>query len=453
MLIPVLVSFAILAVIVSIILVIVTGSKSPKSREKLASTVQRKGKSTVVREYEKRLAHDPHNVNALEALGEVHYNDGNWEKVWSIYRTLYDISTAHVEINLAKTTSRLGVAAYNLGKNDDAINYLLVSTRKDSEVFDTTYYLGKAFEAKGTYDKAIICYKKSKLLSPDSNLANQALATCLFKAQKYKDSLPYLKKVLEEQPDNKEILYDMAIAMTESGYVDRALKVFVHLRTDPVYGAQCCLEAGKIHEYQKNFQAAVQDYEIGMKLENVPQKISVQILYRCAIAYIGLNNIPKALLLLRQIQNVHGHYKDVDNLVARYKELNQNQNLQVYLMSGTSDFVALCRKFIAVFFKDTFVKIEDVAIGSECVEIICFADSGKWESKVMFRFYRTQTIIGDIFIREFHSKIRDAKCDSGYCVTMGSFSESAHKYTDGRPIDLIEKEELVKKLKQINMYN
>ncbi len=454
MLIPVLVSIAIVAVIVSIVLVIATGSKTaPKSREKLAATVQKKGKSAVIRDYEKKIAHDPHNVVALEGLGEVYYSDSNWEKVWSIYRTLYDLSTAHIEINVAKTTSRLGVATYNLGKIDEAINYLMVSTRKDSEVFDTTFYLGKSFEAKGNLEKAIICYKKSRLLSPESILVSQALASCLFKGQKYKECLPFLKRVLEEQPDNKEVLYQMAISMAESGYADRALKVFVHLRTDPNFGAQCCLEAGKIHEHQKNFQAAVQDYEIGMKLNNVPEKISVQILYRCALAYIGLNNIPKALIHLRQIQNIHGHYKDVDTLVARYKELNQNQNLQIYLMSGTSDFVALCRKFIATFFKDSFVKIEDVAIGSECVEIICFANNSKWESRVIFRFYRTQTVIGDIFIREFHSKIRDAKCDSGYCVTMGTFSDSAHKYTEGRPIDLIEKDQLTKILKQINMYS
>jgi hypothetical protein len=35
---------------------------------------------------------------------------------------------------------------------------------------------------------------------------------------------------------------------------------------------------------------------------------------------------------------------------------------------------------------------------------------------------------------------------------MGSFSDSAHKYTEGRPIDLIEKEQLTKLLKKINLF-
>ena len=453
MLITALITIAIIAAIVTIVLIVSTSGKKDKKSTKTNTNIQRKGKSSVIKEYEKKLVHDPHNVPALEALGDIYYDSGEWEKVWGVYKTLYEISTAHIEINMAKSTGRLGIAAFNLGKYDDAISYLLSSSRKDSENFDVNYHLGRSFFEKGAYDKAIICYKKCRLLSPESNLINEALAMCLFKVQKYKESLPFLKKVLEDQPDNKEVLYNMAIAMAESGYRDRALKVFIHLRPDPVFGAQSCLEAGKMHEYMKDFTAAVQDYEIGMKLENVPDKIAVQILYRCAVAYLGLNNIPRALTLLKRIQATHAGYRDVDTLVVRYQELNQNRNFQAYLMTGTSDFVVLCRNIISVFFKDAFVKIEDVAIAAENVEIICFVSSNKWQSKVMFRFYRSQTIIGDIYIREFHTKIRDTKCDNGYCVTLGTFSDSAHKYTEGRPIDLIEKDELSKILKKISLNN
>ena len=166
-----------------------------------------------------------------------------------------------------------------------------------------------------------------------------------------------------------------------------------------------------------------------------------------------MNDISKCLTYLRQIQAAKPQYKDVDALVARYAELNQNKNLQTYLMSGTSDFIALCRKFIAVYYKDSFVKVEDVQVASESVEIICEIETPKWEARQMFRFYRTQNVIGDINVRDFHSKIRDAKCDNGVCISMGGFSESAHKYIDGRPVDLIEKDELVKILKKINMFS
>ena len=453
MLISVLIAVTVAVVLITIILLL-NGAKrkvSSTKSERIANSVQKKGQSAVIKEYEKRLAHDPHNVEALNALGDVYYNDQNWEKVLQIYKTLYDISSVHTEIIIADVTRRWGIAAFFLQKYDDAINVLMLSVKKAPDSYETNYYLGCAFLEKQVYDKAAYCLKKCKIIAPENPDVNKHLGFCLFKSQKYRDSLPYLKKALDIEPENKELLFDMAVAMSESGMGDKALKVFVHLRPDPVFGAQSCLEAGKMHERTKDFQAAITDYEIAGKLEKVPEQIALQIKYRCANCYIASNNIPKGLVLLKQIQTMHPGYKDVDSLVARYQELNQNQNLQVYLMSGTSDFVALCRKFITVFFKNAFVKIEDVSVAAESIEIICDVESNKWEAKNIFRFYRTQTVIGDIYVREFHAKMRDARCDNGYCVTMGTFSESAHQYTDGRPIDLIEKDALCTTLKKINM--
>lgn len=449
---------AIVGVALIVVIILIAGARKgkggdAKSGSKAEHSISKKGKGGVIKEMEKRLAHNPHDVDALQTLGDIYYNDANWEKVNSIYKTLFDISTVHLEVKSDIAAQRMGIACFQLDRIDEAINMLMLSAKKNTELFETHFYLGRAFYKKNIYDKAFICFKKCKQLAPDNNEVNQYIGMSLFKAGKFRDSLPFLKKVLDESPDNKEVLYDMAVAMSECAMGDKALKLFMHLRLDPQFGPQSCLEAGKLHEKAKAVQDAIQDYEIAMKLENLPEPVAVQILYKCAQCYIQQNNITKGLALLKQLQNLHQGYKDVDALVARYSELNQNQNLQTYLLSGTSDFVALCRKFVATYYKDSFVKVEDVNVASESVEIICDIESNKWENKQLMRFYRTQAPIGDIYIRDFHSKMRDSKCDSGFVATMGTFSESAHKYTEGRPIDLIEKDKLCSILKKINMFN
>ena len=446
-----------IAVIIALLLVsIMVAVKSMKRKDEktdVSQKIQRKGKSAILREAEKKLAHDPHNVSALEMIGDISYSEKNWEKVHSVYKTLFDISAAHPEVDLVKSTLRMGIASYYLEKYEDAASTLMYCIKKAPDNFDVNMYLGKTLVKLNTFDKAIYCFKKAKVIQPENNEVNELLGTSLFKYQKYRDCLPFLKRVLDENPSNKEILFDMAVAMTECGMGDKALKVFSHLRPDPNYGAQSCLEAGKMHERVKDFTSAVKDYEIALKLQNVPEQILLQIKYRLANTYIAMNDIAKALSYLRQIQLAKPQYKDVDALVARYSELNQNKNLQTYLLSGTSDFVALCRKFISAYYKDALIKVEDVQVASESVEIICEVETPKWEARQIFRFYRTQNVIGDINVRDFHGKLRDAKCDTGVCITMGSFSESAHKYTEGRPIDLIEKDALTKILKKINMFN
>lgn len=450
MIIPILIAVIVGAALILFLMFLRSNNSSEKSSNTV-KTIQKKGKSAIVKELEKKLSHDSHNIPALKALGAIYFDEGNWEKTFTIYKNLYDLSVAHTEISVAKTTQRMGIAAFNLGKIDDCLNSLMISMQKDSGEFDTNYYCGKAFYAKGTYDKALICFKKAKLIHPEATDLNEQVGLCLYKLQKYKESLTYLKSAIDEKPGNKELLFYLAVAMSECSLYDKALKLFIHLRPDPEFGVQACLEAGKLHERLKNYSEAIQDYEIGMKLQNVPEQISLQIKYKCANCLIATNDINGGLNLLKRIQAVHAGYKDVDSLVARYQDLTKNKNLQIYMLAGTSDFVVLCRKFISSYYKDTFVKIEDVSVASENVEIICSVEGKRWESKEMFRFYRNSTVIGDIYVRDFHSKMRDLKCDSGLCVTMGSFSESAHKYTEGRPIDLLEKDELCSILNKINI--
>lgn len=446
-----------IAVIVAAVLVVfLMMSKIVAQKHKnsnLIEKVHKKGKSALVKEAEKKLAKDPHNVQVLENIGEVYFQDKDWEKVWGVYKTLYDISPAHIEINVAKCTLRMGLAAFYQNRIDDAINALLFSIKKEPDNFEGNLVLGKSFLQKDIFDKAVYCLKKAKSLMPENNEVNGLLGKCLFKMQKYRESLQFIKMALDESPDNKELLYDMAVAMSECGLSDKALKIFIHLRPDPEFGPLSCLEAGKMHDRAKDYSNAVKDYEIALRHQNVNDQLAIQIKYRLGNTLIAMNNISQGLVYLKQVQMMKSGYKDTDTLVSRYAELNQNRNLQTYLLSGTSDFVALCRKLIVIFFKGNFVKIEDIQVNSEYVEIVCDAENVKWESTQIFRFYRTQNVIGDLNIREFHGKIRDSKCDNGICVTVGSFSESCHRFVEGRPITLVEKDELTKLLKRITTMN
>ena len=446
-----------IAVIVAAVLVVfLMMSKIVAQKHKNSSLIEKvhkKGNSALVKEAEKKLVKDPHNIPALETIGEIYYQDKNWEKVWGVYKTLYDLSAAHIEIDVAKSTLRMGLSAFYQNRIEDAVNVLMVTIKKDPDNFEANLVLGKVLLQKNIIDKAAYCLKKAKTLMPENNEVNALLGKCLFKMQKYRESLQFIKQALEESPDNKELLYDMAVAMSECGLSEKALKVFIHLRPDPEFGPLSCLEAGKMHERVKDFQNAIKDYEIALRHQNMNEQLAIQIKYRLGNTYIAMNNISQGLVYLKQVQMMKAGYKDTDSLVSRYAELNQNKNLQIYLLSGTSDFVALCRKLISVFFKESFVKIEDIQVTSGFVEIVCNAENVKWESKQIFRFYRTQNIIGDLYIREFHGKIRDTKCDNGVCVTVGSFSESAHRFVEGRPLTLVEKDELTKMLKKITAMN
>ena len=446
-LIPVVVAGFCIAVFAAL-LTLVMGRKGGKKKGDEA-----KNSAKLVRDATKKLKQDPHNASALTELSDYYFRAHNWEKAFPLYNTLFDIVKIHPEVDEFTISLRQGICAIKLNKVPESFRGLSTAYRLRPDDYEVCYNLGMACYLNNDYNKAVPCLRKALAINPDAGDVYGPLGSALYKSGKFKESLRFLRKSLDDHPDSKEILYNLADAMFESGLGDKAMKVFMHLRPDPKFGAPSCLTAGKIHMNNRMFDKAVQDFEIGVKLENTPLETAVELRYQLSSAYIAMNNIGKGLENLKQIQSMLPNYKDVPALIARYQELNQNSNLQIYLSSGTSDFVALCRKIVIASFPGSFVKVLDIAVTPEGAEILCNVEASKWEDMELFRFYRTTGSTGELFIRDFHARVRDTKADRGICFTAGAFSEEAHHYIEGRPIDLVEKEQLIKLLKKVDSIN
>lgn len=444
---------AVIAAAALFILLTTISSKKSRGIDKAGKQPRGKNNSAIIRDASKRLAHDPNNIQALEALGGIYFEKTDFEKALPLYQRLCELQHVHPTIDEKTVNLRYGICAFNMQKYDDAVRGLSTVLKSDPKDFEANFYIGKVMYEKKDYDKAILCLKRAASINPENTEVIEELSYSLFYAKKYRESLPYLKKCVELNPENKEALFYLASGMDESGMGDKALKIFMHLRPNPEFGAKSCVAAGAIHDKMNKPDLAIQDYEIALKLENVDQETKLIIYYKLAHTLLSQHNIGKALSYLKQIQSITPNYRDVSALISRYQELNQNSNLQAYLMSGTSDFVALCRKFVAGYYPGAFIKIEDISVAAESIEVLCEVEASKWTDTELFRFFRSTGAIGELYVRDLHSKIRDIKCDKAFCVTAGSFTEEAKKYVEGRPIDLIEKNKLVQVLKKIDVSN
>ncbi len=410
----------------------------------------KKSRQTIIKEAEKRLMNDPHNVGALEDLSEVYYREQNWEKALPYLETLMNISAAHSEINLAEVSLRHAICCIKLNKPQDAYRGLIIARKENPESFDVNYYMGQAYLMGKEPEKAIPFLKKAIVLNHDIVEPYKDIGQAFYEMHRYKEALPYLKRTLDTTPESKELMYEIADCMSETGSVDKALKIFIHLRPDPQFGAKSCLAAGTIHQNLNQIENAIQDFEIGIKHVSAPSELLTNIRYRLAACFLKINDITQGLKTLKEISVVNPNYKDVNQLIQRYQELNQNKNLQTYLIGGNSDFVSLCRKIVLTYYKKSRVKIVNIVVMNEFTEVLTEIDTDKWQDSVIFRFYRTTGTIGELFIRDFHSKLKEVKAGKGICFTAGSYSEEARKYIDGRPIDLIEKSDLVRILSKLD---
>ncbi|MBP5251289.1 MAG: tetratricopeptide repeat protein [Treponema sp.] len=410
-----------------------------------------KSQNQIIRAANKRLAKDPHDPAGLIPMSNVYFLRQLWEKALPMYKDLSKMAPDNSSIDPFEVNLRAGICCIRMENFQESLAYLSAAYNIDSHSYEVNFNLGYSCFKLQQYEKAIPCFKKALVSKSDAEGVYILLGQCYYNTHKYRDSLPCFKKALDEDPQNKEALFDMADAMTQEGHGDKAIKVFMHLRPDPVYGAKSCLEAGLFHKKINDIESAIQDFEIGLKHENADPDVLLEIKYHLASCHFARNQISKGLVLLKVIRNVNSNYKDVNALINRYQELSQNSNLQIYLSAGSSDFVTLCRKFIAAKYKNAHVKIQDINVGPVFTDILAEISTLKWDNVDIFRFFRTSGTTGEIYVRDFHGHMQDIKADRGYCITAGTFSEDCHKYTESRPIDLIEKMELIKVLKVISI--
>jgi tetratricopeptide (TPR) repeat protein len=401
-----------------------------------------KGRDAVIKAATKRLDQNPRDSEALSSLGDLYFREEVWDKAYKNYGALIELGSAQ-GVDEFEANLRYAVSAQKMGLADEAYKGYSAARTFKQDNFEVNYNLGLLEFQKKNYEKAIQLLNQAKLQDPEHAPTLRTLGHAYFRMKKNKEAMTYIRKAIDLAPDDKESMYTLAECYYEAKQVDQAQRIFAHLRADPVMGAEACLISGTINADTRQYEKAIQDFSLGLRHENIKPEVRTDLRYRLAVCYLKQNDIGKALGYLREIQLENPNYKDVAPLIGRYQELNANKNLQIFLMAPSGDFVALCRKIVMSYFQRAKIKITNITVNkNEWADILAEVDTPKWSDVIMFRFIRSQGAIGELIVRDFHSHLKEVKAGKGICITVGSFTEEAKRYTEARLIDLIEKDKL-----------
>jgi tetratricopeptide (TPR) repeat protein len=450
-LLPVVVIIVIILVFAVVLSVLMSAKKGEVPSVGGKKRLQGKDRAQMLKEANRRLASNPKDLGALTAMGAVAWDDQDWERAFKAYEVVVEAGAGNPEVNEFEANERYGIAALKLGRPEDAYRGLMVARSFKQDDFEVDYNLGVLEYQRKAYEKAVALLKQAVNAQPEHAAALRYLGNAYFKVKAYKEALVSLRKAIDLEPDDKESLFAAAECYYELGNLDQALKIFSHLRADPSLGPSASLFAGTVHLNQRQYDRAVADFEIGLKHQNTKPETVAELKYRLAAAALKMQDIGKAVGLLNEIQSVYPNFKDVPSLLVKYKELNSNRNLQIFLLGSTSDFVTLCRKVALLYFPKAKVKITDISVqGNDWADILAEIETSKWSDLILFRFIRSQGTVGELSVRDFHARVKDLKAGKGYCITAGIFSEEAKRFVEARLIDLIEKQVLMQTLNSID---
>ncbi|MEI6873902.1 MAG: tetratricopeptide repeat protein [Spirochaetota bacterium] len=433
------------------ILIFAATSRKGDPKAKTSKKGKQRDRAQVIKEATRRLASNPKDVEALASVGDLAWLDQDWEKAYKYYGELVECGTGNPDVDEFSANARYGMAALRLNRLDEAYRGLAIARTIKQDDFDVNFNLGFLEYQKKQYERCVALLKQAVSQNPEHSLALRYLGHSYFKVKSYKEALACLRHAVDLAPDDKESLFAMAEAHYELGALDNALKIFSHLRTDPVLGPQASLFSGTVHLNQHLTDRAIQDFEIGLKHPEAKVETTMELKYRLSAAYLKAQEIGKAVALLSEIQSVYPNYKDVPGLLAKYRELNSNRNLKLYLLGSTSEFVTLCRKITLMFFPRAKVKIIDISVNkNDWADVLAEVETSKWSDVVMFRYIRASGMMGELVVRDFHARVKEVKAGKGFCISAGTYTDEAKKFVEARLLDLIEKGTLTTLLNTID---
>jgi tetratricopeptide (TPR) repeat protein len=446
---PVLViAFISISAVVAISIGLKTSSDKKKKTASRSDVIDRE---TIMKEANRRLASNPKDPVALESLAGLYYKEGEYKKAMRTYQLLLDQAGTSPEMNEGELNLRYGLSAMHCEAWSEAYKGLMIAKSRNPEGFEVNSNLGRLEFMRKNYDKTVGYLKRVLRVQPDHPDSLKFLGQSLYRLKRYSEAVPYLKQAVAARPEDKESLYALARCQYEIPQLDMAQKIFRHLRTDPKWGPNASLYSGTIFAKKREWDEAVTDYQIGLRHENVSGELQLELKYRLAEAFNQTQRIDRALALLNEIYEANPSYKDVAVQIKRYRELNSNKNLQVYLLAPTNEFIALCRKLTQVVFPKARIKVNDMNVQkNEYVDILTEVKTHKWEDIVLFRFMRTEGQVGELFVRDLYAHSKELHAGRGFCFTGGTFTSEAVRFVEARLIDLIDKPALMKILKSID---
>jgi tetratricopeptide (TPR) repeat protein len=410
-----------------------------------AATVDTKARAAA-----RRIAQNPRDARALLALAEAAYKAGDWEASRQKYRALLDLSAAEPDLDETEISLRHGMAAFRAGALDEAKKSLEYARTKREFTFEPSFSLGCLEARRGNLEKAAGYFNRAHQADPDNLAATKQLGESLFALGHYHDSIPLLSRAFEQLPDDRALLFRIGRAYAETDKADEAARIFSRLRTDPALGPRAALLSAQYQVEKRQYDRAIEDIGIGLRHPGADRKTVLELKYRLGGAWLRKGDIGKALVSWKEIAETESSYRDVPELLARYREIGSNSRLRAYLMSPVSEFVTLCRRLVAQVYPRSRVKIVSVSIRqSEFLDIAAEVDAGSWKDTVLFRFVRASGVIGEPPLRDMYARTRDLKAGRGVCIAPGSYSPGAKAFVEGRVLELLDKQGLLKLLARV----
>ena len=315
------------------------------------------------------------------------------------------------------------------------------------------YYFraGKLFEKRNKSNKAVQYYRKAIQLDPRMSEGHYSLGYILYRGKKNVEAKAEFEAALKYKADLYAAHFYMGKLQKSNHDYIPALLSFEKATRDQEFKVKALVERGRCYMNMKSFDKAIIELERGIKLS--ANTISPEILYAryfLASCHEEERDFESAIDQWEEIYAKKPNFRDVAEKLSQYQELRTDDRMKDFLTSGTAVFHEISK---ALTFAMGLNITELSEINNGC-QIIAVDGDTKWRGArkmpKLIWYLRVPDMIPDTTIRSIHEKMKALSVTRGIIVVSTNFSRKALEYAESRPIDLVDKEQLQKDLKELD---
>jgi predicted O-linked N-acetylglucosamine transferase (SPINDLY family) len=160
-------------------------------------------------------------ISEALAIAIQHHQAGRLQAAEQIYRLILQAEPNHPD-----ALHLLGVAAYQVGKHEVAVEYIeraIGLKRTEAEYHNN---LAGAYYALHRIPEAAACYRRALELKPDLAEARYNLGNVLKDQGKLEEAVAHYRRTLELRPDHAAAHGNLGVALNEQGKVDEAVACY-----------------------------------------------------------------------------------------------------------------------------------------------------------------------------------------------------------------------------------
>lgn len=172
--------------------------------------------------YERVLAANPNNPQALDLLGVVHAFQGRSDDSVAVLRRAVDLAP-----DFPQALNHLGLALKSRGDIDEAIVHLRRAIAVAPDFAEACVNLGNALLERGEIDGAVASFREAVRIAPQAALAHNNLGRALAAASNRDEAEVSYRNAIAIDPRNAEAHKNLGELLSEMGRYDDAV---LHLR-------------------------------------------------------------------------------------------------------------------------------------------------------------------------------------------------------------------------------